>query len=329
MLNLLVLFPRKLWETKMSPVRRHAFRAIGSRRDVNAFLTGPGWTMWDNSLPAIANVERIMPDANACLAYKPHGSKEVPPIMHYRDLSGKMLTIETFNETWRHLGDKASDEVIDNETGLVICHHENGMPQFDKATAKIGTHVVHIPHCAEASVFGQASKPWADREIDVLLTGVYSPSIYPFRAMVRRLVREGKLPGKCRIRKHPGYRKPDQNACEREVLSYAADLGNAKIAIGCPSIYKYPLARYVESMMAGCLVVGLCPEMPPGWWGYMEKLPYKSGEAEFIAKVERLSTLGDYAEKRAAAGQAFVAEKFNQDCYARQFVAAVKSALSA
>ncbi len=322
-LNLLVCFPYELWNHKMSPVRRHAIWALERRPDVSLKVTGQGWPGWNDKATAADNLQNVMPEAHACLWYKPLGNRGVAPLVKPKRIG--VLTVETYNECWWP-DNQAAHEVIKNGTGLVICHHANDMPRMALAN-KAGCLVRHIPHCAEPTMFHAASRPWAERNIDVLLTGVTGETYYPLRARWQRLLDAGKLPGKVHRHGHPGYRRTSQGACEAAVREYAGLLGRTKIHLVCSSKFRYPLAKYIEGAMAGCLTVGDMPEQaPPGYERIVWNVNPNDSDAELIRTIERALASQD-AERFALGAQATALERYSMDTYAEAFVTEVRSAL--
>ena len=77
--------------------------------------------------------------------------------------------------------------------------------------------------------------------------------MYPIRrsaeiAINQKLIRGGFT------RPHPGYRLKNRAAINAQFIDYLKALSKAKISICCSSIYKYPLAKLIESAACGCVV---------------------------------------------------------------------------
>lgn len=329
MLNLMVSFPKRLWEVKMSPARRHVIRAFQRCIEINCHLTGPGWGDWQNDKPVRHNIERLMPEpeCNALLWYKPlgleHKAAPVAPLVEPHDAG--VLTIETYNEAWWP-DNLASRDVIANGTQLVICHHAGDMPQFDLAVAKAGCTVKHIPHCAEETVFAEGAKPHKQRDIDLLLTGAINDSTYPLRHKWSRIIHGGHVPGQTKAAPHPGYWMRDVRHCDETVDIYAGFLKRSRIHLVCGSVYRYPLAKYVESAMAGCLVIGDMPlEAPPEYDKMMVAVPHNASENELIDVLRYWvdEKQREEVECRAMAAQAIALEHYTCQHYATAFTAAI------
>jgi hypothetical protein len=259
MFNLLILFPKYLYECKMSMVRRHVIQHL--IKEHNAILTGQGWEDWQDNLSLQENIDQCcMNKPDFILAYKPLGCKGVEPIQEVRNCSVPMCL--TYNECWNDVDTRA--EIYDTQADLVVCHHINDLRRLGSLRIN-SPHkdvrerwVFHIPHCAKPELFNRFNKPWNDREILVLLTGTLSPEFYPLRCRLNRLIQSNKI--QAQVLKHPGTRLKNLEACTRQEERYAEMLGNTKISLVCSSKYKYGLAKYIESWMAGCYVIG---DLPP------------------------------------------------------------------
>lgn len=331
MLNLMVSFPKRLWEVKMSPARRHAIRAFNRCTEINCHLAGPGWGDWQAKKPVRWNIERLMPECDALLWYKPlgleHKAAPVAPLIEPHDTG--VLTVETYNEAWWP-NDLASRDVIASGTKLVICHHAADIPRFDLAVAEAGCTVGHIPHCAEETVFAEGAKPYKQRDIDLLLTGAINDSTYPLRHKWEQIIHSGRAPGRCEARRHPGYWMRDVRHCDEVVDIYAGLLKRSRIHLVCGSVYRYPLAKYVESAMAGCLVIGDMPlEAPPEYDKLMVAVPHDAGESELVGALRHWvdNKQREEVARRAMAAREIALKHYTCQHYAVAFAAAVQGAI--
>lgn len=322
--KLLVLFPLRLWETKLSPARRHAIWAMMRRKDLfRVVQSGPGWRGWVERETLATNAQRVMPDADAILTYKPLGTREALPLKEV--LGCDVPRVLAFNECWWP-GSLASKEAIEAGASLIVCHHANDMPHFDLAKSWIGCRVVHIPHGAERATFDLNED--GPRLTDVLLAGNCAPNVYPLRSKWAEVL--GLLGRRVCVKlPHPGYRKRSSRECEETVGRYARHLNESKIALVCGSKHRYPLAKYVEAAMAGCLVLGDMPEQAPD--GYDELVAQVPMDApiEILAGVvndwlDRPNDLRAFAKRSREVAR----EQFSQDRYAERFHAAVSEHLS-
>lgn len=319
MLKLLVLFPKALLARKVSPARRHSIQAIQQAATVK--VSGPGFVEYDDRKSVNDNLDRIMPDADAVLWYKPEGHAG-----RYAALIGtkecRVPSIMRFNEAWWP-DRRAAKEVEACGAKIVIIHHEIDRKQFKGVNAT----VEHIPHCASGAVF-TCRVHHDHRKIDCLLTGVLSKEIYPVRERFANLIRSNAISGE--IRPHPGYRLADSQACEQEVASYADHLSRAKIALVCSSVYKYPLAKYVEAAMAGCFVIGDMPEeAPPLYEKIVMPINISWSDSEIAEFIKGWLQSDVARQRRSVESQRIAAEHFCQERYAEKFVEAVERYINA
>lgn len=319
MLNLLALFPRQLWERKVSPARRHSIRAL--KKVAHLEMTGQGWGGYNEEKTVNENIDRLMPNCDAVIWYKPLGQEN-----RFESLKGcrdvRVPTVLRFNEAW--WSDRlAAKEVEETRSSIVVIHHENDRHQFDGVDAK----VVHIPHGADREVFF-GKKPHSERGIDFLLTGVQSKEIYPLRERFANLIRSGKIKGE--IRRHPGYRKSNLKECDDEVQNYAEHLGDAKISLVCSSRYGYPLAKYVESAMSGCLVLGDMPEKPPVHFeNFVAPVTNEMSDGTLVKIMKEWIENDKAREQTAIRGQRIASKEFSQERYAERLVKTIKEYIDA
>jgi len=137
--------------------------------------------------------------------------------------------------------------------------------------------VMHSPHCAEPSVF--FAPPSLPGRHGALLIGAISEA-YPLRQRWKQLIDGGRLPAASQYR-HPGYFQmtleeavdggrpwqPSDDAHvaarNRQVADYASAMHQAKVLLFDSSTYKYPLMKFIEGVMAGCLIISDLPNDRP------------------------------------------------------------------
>lgn len=315
-MRILILFPHSLWQTKMSFVRRHVIRALMRHPGIECHLSGQEWPDYDDLRSLQWNMDHIFPDADAVFWYKPLGSKSFRGIIDADKC--KALKVESYNEAWwQH--HQAQSESTSAGTNLVICHHQNDLHQFPKMDA------VHIPHCAEKSLFLKHAQPWEKRNIPCLVTGVQSKEIYPLRSRLAGMVQSGLIPGS--IRNHPGYRLRNVEQCDQQAEDYAFALGHTKIAISCTSKYRYRLAKIPEAAMAGCRVASDIPdENKAEHKRFMLSLSMDMTDSEMSRRIN--DALNDEDNERlASAGQSLMLEEYTQERYCKRLVAAISERL--
>ena len=320
-LKILCLWPKRLYESKVSPVRRHAIAAIARRDDVELLLTGPEWPGYETQLTVQQNADRLMPGAQVVFSYKAGGHRLGPNLNGIRDV--KALTVESWNECWWP-DDLVSKELLANGTKLAICHHANDIPRLKLAADK-GVKVVHIPHCAERAVFEGDGR---ERDIDVLVTGVRNKDFYPLRERWFDLVGSGRIKGNCHILSHPGYRRNSVDECEAVVREYAEMLKRSKVALVCSSRFRYPLAKITEAAMAGCCVIGDMPEQAPtGYDKMLIQVWPENNDPTLIGAVEVWLNGTFDRPLQASRSKKIALENYTQEHYAERFVSAVRAML--
>lgn len=329
-LNILVLWPKCIWESKMSSARRHSIWAMKRREDVNLTLTGIGFGGYDKGASVAKNVARIMPDADIIMAYKPEGHtrEHTPPVIGLREVTQPVVL--RFNEAWWG-NNKAAKEVEYAGASLVICHHPGDVRQFKSCTARIEV----IPHCAEKSVYGIHTKTIEQRQVDVMFVGVQAEGTYPLRYRWWNLIKAGLPAGiiPC-IYPHPGYWANDIEHCEWLVREYAAVLGKAKIVLACTSLYKYPLAKYVEGAMAGTVIVGDAPDLCgsdrfPSYDKLFFPVDVDASKEKLIRTLQDLLADKDRLQEIATTAKQTAMEFYSQETYAEQFVTIAREVVEA
>lgn len=313
-MRILYLFPASLYATKMSRGRIWYGEAVAAHRDVELRWWGEGWPGYKSNRTLGWNIARYGWDPDRAWVY------QAERLLNVKDCT--VPKVCCYNESWPAIPSRAFNEVQMAGVKLVVHHHANDKMCFDGFTGKL----VHIPHGAP-DLFC-SSKPIAERSVDCLSHGVYSPEIYPTRARLARLVAHGEVPG--RILKHPGYRLAHKAACDAQAANYAAALGDAKLSLCCTSKYRYLLAKIIESMRAGCVVVTDAPD-DPAYHEFIRPHVIEVGRDwsddqladtinRALAEPERLQAMSDSA--RAVADQHFTAKR-----YAERFVDAVANML--
>ncbi|MEX0717774.1 MAG: glycosyltransferase [Planctomycetaceae bacterium] len=321
MLKLLVLFPRLLWDRKMSPVRRHAVAALARRTDVEVVLSGPGWPDYDAARTLRQNMARILPEADAILWYKPLGSPEVPALVAPADRD--VPAVCAYNECyWPDR--RALRECQASRTDLAVCHHRNDMARFEPVSGEDrAPRTVWIPHAAD-EMFARAVRRWEERDIACLLTGAVDPDVYPLRTRLARLIAAGRLQG-AEVLPHPGYRLDSPAACEAQERRYAEMLGRTKLVLTTGSRYGYGLAKYPEAALAGA---GLAGDVPPDFaetlGPHMVRLSLEDSDQELCAKVREALADDEQLRGLAARGQLAAAEAHSMELYAERLVTAIR-----
>ncbi len=241
-MKILYLFPKSLADSKMSLGRILYGEAIGRLPGVELAFWGSGWPGYRDDLDLRTNLAIADINPDVCLFYKAGTLKRAWDIDALR-----VVCMNEANDAKKNAADWDPCR-----PDLIVYHHPNDLERFDAESP--GPKKIHLPHCADESFFPDPP-PLADRPIDCLLTGVHAPAVYPLRARLRGLMQSGAIKGNCVVRNHPGYRLNGMAALREQYADYCRQLMQAKVALCCCSIWRYPLAKQQEAAMAGCLVV--------------------------------------------------------------------------
>eukprot|EP00944_MAST-04C_sp_MAST-4C-sp1_P010981 g10981.t1 len=121
--------------------------------------------------------------------------------------------------------------------------------------------IIYAPHAASKNMFSCDGNFNDDfRDYDVALTGKLNYQVYPLRSRLYRLFHKHarKLPFRVSQVGHPGYALSAKTA-EKQLKDYSNFLKKTKINLVTSSIYGRSVAKYVESQLAGALIIGSIP----------------------------------------------------------------------
>lgn len=330
-LNLISLWPERLWRTKQSPSRRNYIRALAARTDVRIHQSGPGFPDWDCRLTGIQNIDRLMPDCHAVISYKAAPGCELGSIREPMEVCHKLIVCEQYNECWPGTtegctsamhpgGGTAAQECAKVGIRLVVIHHENDRPRM-KSVENYGARLVHIPHCADP-LFAAAARPWSERS-GIILTGVLNEQHYPLRQRWYDLIQSGRINGT--YFRRPGNYTQSVEESDRLVLDYASALGSARVKLGCSSRWGYALAHQTEAAMSGVAHVCDMPECaPPGFDRLMHAVRPDASDDELVAAVDFAL---EHAEEIGSQAQVVALANYTTAHYAERLVSEIRSML--
>ncbi|MCP3683532.1 MAG: hypothetical protein GY861_12665 [bacterium] len=303
-MKILVLWNKKTWDTKMSPVRRDAVLALQKHHEVELKITGPGW----EGFSGCANVDsKYKPDL--VFWYKPLGMKDYDKVKAPKCLS--------FNEMWDREWTKK--EIVESNSELVVCHHLNDIPKYrGKLPPKFK--LVNVPHCAEKRIFKNYE---LKKDIDVLLVGVRSKRFYPLRNKIFKGVLPILKSKDYRVghHKHPGYKLKGLDAINRQVVEYAKAINRAKIVVTCSSVYKYALAKYVEIPMCRSVLCGDIPGENQEWYRkWMLEISNEISAEDIAKKIIKVLKNPEHLNILKRKGYQENLNKRTQEDYANRFV---------
>jgi hypothetical protein len=247
-MRILYLFAKRWYDTKMSMGRWLYGQALASHPDVDLKVWGVGWPAYDAKLTVAQNIKQNLPHY---LEQNSHQRQWKPTHVwvykgeDYIDLPELLLPkLIVFNEAY-------DAQATRREMGYVrpthvVFHHENDYQRW-RLDIPFASHMPHAaPQC-------EIIPPIVDRQIPCLVTGNLNKNFYPLRNRFSWLVRLQMIPGQ--IYAHPGYRLTDHTSVARQYSAYQQQLLNARLGLGCSSVMKYSLARFVELAMAGTVPV--------------------------------------------------------------------------
>lgn len=313
-MRILYLYPRDLYDRKMSIGRVLYGMAVGIQPGVDVQFWGDGWDGYKSELSLRENIERINLKPTHLWFYKSDRLKKPFP---------DIPSFICFNECW---SEKYISEAYHAEADTVIFHHAGDMQQWEEILTGRGVKSVHIPHCADPSFFTSKPIPIFARTTDCLLTGVQSPEVYPLRARFRKMILEGKIKGHCAIRSHPGYRLSSHELIRSQYGEYCHQLGQAKVVLCCSSKHGYLLQKYSEAAMAGCAIVTDRPR--DSWFSCLDLnggVTLDPGESTelIVGKINELLEDTERIEHVGNALRNIAMDNLTTDHYAQRLLAAI------
>jgi hypothetical protein len=312
-MNILFLVSHYYYQQKMARSRFYQMDAVGRCDGVQVTYWGTGFPGYDDAETLHENIQRVFGRSAFDLihVYKPE---------NHRDVAGCPIPKAIDYDETRKRRAKVR-EVLQNEVRLAIFHYYNEMQAMQRYSSRLTRQcsLVHLPHCAERSIFEPAARAWEERSIPLLLTGVLGQKHYPLRARYAALIRAGRLGGE--IRPHPGYRLAGLDQIQAQYVDYAHHLGRARIALVSSSKFHYALAKYFEAAMAGCLLVGDIPQELQDTLGrYMVRLTPGMSDDHIVDNVTWWMKHDDEARALACQGQQLALSSFSMEWYAKQFL---------
>lgn len=295
----------------MSRVRFHSMEAISELAEVKWW--GIGWEGYNNNITVQENINNIGISPDIVVSYKPLEMKNVKDIKYPLCLRYN----EMFDRKW------TLNEIIESRADLIVCHHKNEMEYYQNYFNG-DKKFVHIPHCAEKTIFKDYNLP---KKIDLLLVGKIDEN-YPLRMKLKKILRKKKLSKRynCVIFEHPGYILEDSKK-DKYAIEFAKTINSAKISLTCSMIYRNRLAKYVEiPMCASALAADLPNQDHNEFKEFMIILDNKMKNKEIRKKLEFY--LENPKEREALIKNGLKWSKnYTQEKYARLFVDIVKEFL--
>jgi hypothetical protein len=306
-IKILYLIDKKEYIQKMSRVRFSAMKKLGEF--TNLIFWGPNWNNYDNNKNIQDNISKMNYKIDLIICYKPELIKGCDKI--------KITRTICYNEMW---DEKYTLNQINNYSpDFVVCHHENDMKKYQEKYLKdIFSYFkfVHIPHCAENTIF--YDKKQCDKNIDILLCGTVGKH-YPIRQRLVEIIKIMPKEFKCAEYKHPGYIHTDAFT-NIYLQDFASAINNAKICITCTSKYKYRLGKLVEIPMCNSVLCSDIPEQDQETFGdIMITINENMSNEEIVEKLTFYLKNPIELEKIRKKGYEW-SQKYIQDFYAKSII---------
>jgi len=307
-LNVVSLVNKDTYNNKMSRVRFHGLNKLTFY--VNLTMWGIGWDRYNNEKTVTQNLSEIHVDFIEC--YKPlefveFNKVKIPKCLRYNEMWDEKWTLTEINSA---------------KPDLVVCHHENDRQKYVTNLFKnveYFTRFVHIPHCAEKTIFYDRK---LRKSVDVLLCGSIGRH-YPLRQRFKTIL--SKMPTEyiCKIHQHPGYVNTDSHT-DKYLNDFATAINQAKICLTCTSIYKYRLGKMVEIPACGSVLACDLPDQDQDELkDMMIVIDSKMTDQEIVDKLvyylENANKLEEIRQKGLAWSQ-----KYTQEYYAEKFYNEIK-----
>ena len=324
----------EVYTTSMSRWYFHTFESFKQLPGVEAYLWGPGFQGWDDTLTTSQNIGKRWGDPLYFDFLMNHTFKRNDG----RDWLG-IGTPATPVAVWHHEC-TYNERLPTKDIAIVLpCSHEAnivfhayaGNMAYYSAQSSVGDRLLwHLPHAVHLPLMSSQSNPLSDRKTDVLLVGRIW-SVYPLRQRFQKLIEEGRMPGKAVHYQHPGYWFPEgpdsrtPEAVEKQGAEYLRQLENAKIVLMCTSKRRYAVRKYMEAAAAGALIVADIPEeREDEFRKFVVEVNLTDPDEVLIETVRWWLDHPKERIERATLGQKIVLSKYRSDMASKSIVTAMK-----
>lgn len=324
----------EVYTTSMSRWYFHTFESFKQLPGVEAYLWGPGFQGWDDTLTTSQNINKRWGDPLYFDFLMNHTFKRNDG----RDWLG-IGTPATPVAVWHHEC-TYNERLPTKDISIVLpCSHEAnivfhayaGNMAYYSAQSSVGDRLLwHLPHAVHLPLMSSQSNPLSDRKTDVLLVGRIW-SVYPLRQRFQKLIEDGKMPGKAVHYQHPGYWFPDgpdsrtPEAVEKQGAEYLRQLENAKIVLMCTSKRRYAVRKYMEAAAAGALIIADIPEeREDEFRKFVVEVNLTDSDDVLIETVRWWLDHPKERIERATLGQKIVLSKYRSDMASKSIVTAMK-----
>lgn len=264
-LRVLFALSRELYDGMMDGYLFEEFDACARHPRLDCQLWGPGFPGWWANASLADNIERVWgaPDAFDVHFFQPSFPPMALGLQHPR-----VVRAVRFNEDWGAPGYNGGVVAYLNASIVMASFAQDQFENAAAAPRAAAYHTdgpprrvyVHVPMSTDPTVYdaGDASVD-APRPVSALLVGALSPTCYPLRTRLARLIDAGALGPDAVVRKHAGYTLPSAQARHAQRADYARHMASAKVVLVTASHYGYRLQKYAEAALSGALMMGSIP----------------------------------------------------------------------
>jgi hypothetical protein len=241
MIKILYLDTFENWNIRMDRTWHNYIIAMHHHKDIKMTITGPGFPNFKTAFDAF-----LTNKPNLIIIDHP---KSIPG---WKDIKTFHVPIvKMFNETFDIKNTKR--EILETGISLSIFHHPEHIQDF-KDLFSDHYQFRGIQHRIDPMIFKEYKN---EKSVDILIAGHTNDYLYPFRARLLQMIKDGKFgKWKTKILEHPGYSVENIDV---QIKNYVNDVNRSKIVLGCSSLLKYPLSKYMEYPACGSLMAGDIP----------------------------------------------------------------------
>lgn len=312
-MKILSLFPKSLYDTKMSPGRTAYLNHTGRTHQV--VWSGCGWDNYDASRPVQENIESLESrdgiQFDAVVVYKGDTLIGIEDVRRTR--------VVIFNEA--HDTNSVPREISEAGADIVVFHHYGDYLKWKGELEDQGKRAETWCHASPRMTY----TPWRSRIYSTILSGCLSERIYPLRFAASQAVTSGLLSNP-HIIGHPGYRLKGRSQIKDQYVEYLRKLSLSKVSICCSSIYKYPLAKMFESAMCGCVLatdLPECPEFERLLWPLCIQLEADMSPSDIAYEINAVSD--DELRQRSEETKKVALRNFSYDHWSACLVSAIQN----
>lgn len=296
-------------ETEMDRWWDHSYEAARTHPSLEAYRWGPGWDGYAERKTLRQNIEARWGYVDI-LFFFDYSRTPKRFASEIREISDANLAVVVHRDA--EARDMMNEPTIQRYRPHVLefAYPYEMIPYY----AKYGRdHLLACcPHAALPEVFYEPDLS-RRRGIPLLVAGAMGEKYYPLRTRVADLVISGRLPGGV-VRKHPGYeqRTPSIEDREAQIRAFAAELKDSKVIV-IGTYRGYLLRKYVESAMAGTLIISEVPTQDQALWQQVViPATMDMSDAEIVSTVKWWVTHDTDRRQHVAAAQRLVAARYSE-----------------